>query len=122
VATRLRTRADWPQAVAGAGDRGRLDGQLYEAQLPQAPREAFRAVPLTASLQLELAVPTDSGTTSRAIRCHKTGPNSEKQAIESQLRLWHQTCQRRYTKPIGDITRRVVPPRQGIASTGHCQI
>jgi hypothetical protein len=53
-----RTHADWRQAAAGPDDRGRRECQRYEAQLPWGSREAVRAAPVTASLQLELVVPT----------------------------------------------------------------
>ena len=53
-----RTYADGHQAVAGPGDSRQREGGPYEAERPQAPREVFRAAPLTASLRPELAVPT----------------------------------------------------------------
>lgn len=53
-----RTHADWHQAVVGARDRRWLEWPLYEVLLPKDSRGAVHIAPATASLQLELTVPS----------------------------------------------------------------
>ena len=61
VAIGRRTHADCQQAVAEPEHRWRREGQLYEVQRQQTVRTAISTAPLTASLWLELTVPTPKG-------------------------------------------------------------
>ena len=58
VAGRGPTHADWHQAVIGPRDRCKFVCQLYEVLRSQDHYETVRAASATASLPLELAVPT----------------------------------------------------------------
>ena len=55
-----RPHADWYQAVANLGNRGRHEHQQYEVDRSWASRAARSAERLTASLLPELALPTQS--------------------------------------------------------------
>lgn len=55
---RRASHADWHQAVAGQGNGLEPERLLYDGLPPLGLQEAVRAAPATASLPLELAVPT----------------------------------------------------------------